>query len=183
MKAYYVYSLIDPRNNQIFYIGKGTGQRHNSHLKESRNNRTNSAKSLKIRNILDAGLNVGIDIIFDNLSETHAYHLEKILVLKLGRILDKSGSLTNIAYGGEWKKEGGIFINNEEFDICFEFEKLNKNIKDKIIELEQQQSSILKDYPATYETKSYNTHRENRKKGLTLEELEAKKNKFLNGET
>jgi len=23
--AYYVYGLIDPRNKQIFYIGKGTG--------------------------------------------------------------------------------------------------------------------------------------------------------------
>lgn len=24
---YYVYGLIDPRNKQIFYIGKGTGNR------------------------------------------------------------------------------------------------------------------------------------------------------------
>lgn len=24
---YYVYGLIDPRTNQIFYIGKGTGNR------------------------------------------------------------------------------------------------------------------------------------------------------------
>jgi hypothetical protein len=31
---YYVYLLIDPRNDQIFYVGKGTGLRFASHLEE-----------------------------------------------------------------------------------------------------------------------------------------------------
>ena len=182
MKTYYVYSLTDPRNNQIFYIGKGTGERYNSHLKESKENLANSTKSLKIRNILDAGFEVGIDIIFNNLSEIDAYHLEKVLVSRLGRIIDKSGPLTNIAYGGEWKSEGRIFIKDEDFDISFEFEKLSKLIKNKIIELEQQQSSVSIEYPASFNTKSYNTLRQNRSKGLTLEELKVKKNKLLKGE-
>ena len=32
---YYVYHLIDPRDNSVFYIGKGTGNRINDHQKEA----------------------------------------------------------------------------------------------------------------------------------------------------
>ena len=34
-KRYYVYKLIDPRNNQPFYIGKGEGLRTSIHLYEA----------------------------------------------------------------------------------------------------------------------------------------------------
>jgi hypothetical protein len=27
LKPYYVYELIDPFNNEVFYVGKGTGNR------------------------------------------------------------------------------------------------------------------------------------------------------------
>lgn len=35
LNGFYVYALIDPRNNQVFYIGKGTGNRVFSHEIES----------------------------------------------------------------------------------------------------------------------------------------------------
>ena len=33
--AYYVYALIDPRDNRIFYIGKGKGNRIFQHAKDA----------------------------------------------------------------------------------------------------------------------------------------------------
>jgi hypothetical protein len=30
--GYYVYLLIDPRNDKVFYVGKGKGNRVNQHL-------------------------------------------------------------------------------------------------------------------------------------------------------
>ena len=31
MNEYYVYGLIDPRNDSIFYVGKGKGKRYLDH--------------------------------------------------------------------------------------------------------------------------------------------------------
>ena len=37
---FYVYKYIDPRNNQIIYIGKGKGNRRFYHLNKVKNNPT-----------------------------------------------------------------------------------------------------------------------------------------------
>ena len=51
--AYYVYALVDPRDNRIFYIGKGEGNRVFQHAKDSLNEDYQSLKLDIIRNILN----------------------------------------------------------------------------------------------------------------------------------
>ena len=35
MGPFYVYALVDPRDDAVFYVGKGTGQRLLSHGREA----------------------------------------------------------------------------------------------------------------------------------------------------
>ena len=96
MQIYYVYKLIDPRDNIPFYVGKGKGQRAYFHLNE--NSKTNNPrKDKKIQEIYAAGLEPIVKIIIENLSEDTAYEIEESIILKLGRIdIEKNGILTNI---------------------------------------------------------------------------------------
>ena len=55
----YVYGLIDPRTNKIFYIGKGSGNRVFNHEKESMNSIDCDKLKLKtISEILNEGKEV-----------------------------------------------------------------------------------------------------------------------------
>ena len=42
---YYVYCLVDPRDNKIFYVGKGYGNRVFNHAADSLNELHNQARS------------------------------------------------------------------------------------------------------------------------------------------
>ena len=53
--AYYVYALIDPRDNRIFYIGKGKGNRIFQHAKDALGCNDQSLKLDIIRSILKEG--------------------------------------------------------------------------------------------------------------------------------
>lgn len=112
---YYVYIYLDPRKPgqykyddilleyEPFYVGKGSGNRYLVHLNRSINNSSwenNSRKYSKIKSILNDGLEPFI-IIYKWLdSEDESLLLEKILVEKIGKIIDKKGPLTNVLDGG-----------------------------------------------------------------------------------
>jgi hypothetical protein len=93
VNRYYVYRLIDPRDGQPFYIGKGTGRRMHQHVSEARARRLgNSTKHLRILEIETAGFEVEHEVMQDGLSEPEAYRLENHLIAT-------TPGLTNIAPG------------------------------------------------------------------------------------
>ena len=112
MEKYYVYQYIDPRDNQIIYIGKGKGNRKFFHL-----NKAKCATELKegqnrlfintLRKILKENLEPKIEVVSDNLTEIEALNLEEFLITKYGRkLFDPAGTLLNILVGGSRGPEG-----------------------------------------------------------------------------
>lgn len=86
--GYYVYLLIDPRADWIFYVGKGTGSRCFSHVREARKTTRDSKddyeKLATIRVIEDSGRKVRIEILRHGLTEAEAFHLESAAMDLLG---------------------------------------------------------------------------------------------------
>ena len=91
---FYVYELIDPRDDAVFYVGKGSGKRYGQHEKDARRGRV-GPKCDRIRAILAAGHPVGHRIVKEFKSEAKAYDHEIKHINTLGR-----ANLTNILPGG-----------------------------------------------------------------------------------
>ena len=95
---YYVYLLIDPRDNKIFYVGKGTGRRAKSHLKEKS---FEKEKNIKIKEIENSGNEVKIELLSNGLSNHEALIVEAAAIDLIG-----IHNLTNIQKGFHSRKNG-----------------------------------------------------------------------------
>lgn len=94
-QKYYVYHLVDPRNGEVFYVGKGCGDRIRHHERDARKLRfANTEKEQTIHDIWDARLSVGRVIVCRFKSEADALAFEKQEIARIGY-----ANLTNISTG------------------------------------------------------------------------------------
>ena len=111
---FYVYALIDPRSNAIFYIGKGTKNRVFEHEKESLTSPDSEKLKLQIiSEIHAAGLEVKKIIINSNLTEEQAFVAEASLINAFNYVNDIK--LTNIVSGHH--SSGALTV--EEFEQIY----------------------------------------------------------------
>lgn len=101
----YVYLLRDPRDDQIFYIGKGVGNRVFCHVKDSLENEILSDKLERIRYIHAAGLEVNHLIIRHGLTEEEAFEVEAALIDFVGL-----QGLTNLVHGQDADSRGQMSV-------------------------------------------------------------------------
>jgi len=91
---YYVYRLIDPRNGETFYVGKGKNDRVFQHIQEKidENQDSNDLKLRRIREIKGSGLKVIHIIHRHGMDERTAMEVESALI-------DAFPGITNVNQG------------------------------------------------------------------------------------
>ena len=93
---YYVYGLIDPRNNKLFYIGKGTGNRVFQHVAESDKNPES------LTNIVAGHHSCGC-LTVEEIEQKYGAELlkpedfkHKILIIKINKLYDRDMNSQNL---------------------------------------------------------------------------------------
>jgi hypothetical protein len=97
--GFYVYALIDPRDNRIFYIGKGKGDRVYQHARHAKKVGAETRAELKLGRIQEihrAGRDVRVELIRHGMSEETAFEVEGAVMdtLELADV-----KLTNLVAG------------------------------------------------------------------------------------
>ena len=121
LNGFYVYALIDSRNNQVFYIGKGIGNRVFSHEIESEKSpKSEKAKLKRIQEIEAAGFDVNRVIVNWSMTESEAFAAEAALINMLSFL--SADMLTN-AVAGHHVHEA---MTVEDFDLLYGAEHLKQ---------------------------------------------------------
>ena len=129
---YYVYALVDPRDNRIFYVGKGTGNRVYHHAQAALTEDTQNLKLATIREIKGLGLDVKYYIIRHNLTEQEAYLVESSIIdLLTFPAFNKGNILTNVVSGHHQWNEG--IKTDEEVNILYDCPKIEPILGDRLL--------------------------------------------------
>jgi hypothetical protein len=98
-RHFYIYEYICKKTKAPFYVGKGTSDRKNAHMREAKKG-SERALCAKIRKL---GFEKGVEIItvYENLTEWEAFQHESHLIEEIGRADLGMGPLLNKSFGGE----------------------------------------------------------------------------------
>jgi hypothetical protein len=104
---FYVYLLRDPRDEQIFYVGKGRDNRVFAHAKDALDETQSSDKLDRIRAIREAGLEVEYELLRFGLSSKEAFEVESAAIQLLGL-----HDLLNIVAGHHGAERGRMSVED-----------------------------------------------------------------------
>ena len=109
--GYYVYALRDPRNHEVFYVGKGKGERILQHVAEAgKNPKSEKAKLKRVQQIESKGLSVEHLFLRTGMkSESEAFAVEQAVIdAFLANRATSTGpsALTNLVAGHEHSAVG-----------------------------------------------------------------------------
>ena len=105
----YVYAYFDPRNYEMFYVGKGKGSRKDAH----RPNKVGTEKERQIHEIERAGLKPLIRIVAANLTEDQSLLVEKALIWRSGKWLT---NLSSGHYADNFRPPNTLHLSLPGFD-------------------------------------------------------------------
>src|SRR4051812_30766162 len=105
--GWYVYRLIDPRNGETFYVGKGQGNRVFAHIRAEQGIEGDELdnKIRRIRDIRVAGFEVAHVIHRHGMDEKTAFHVEAALMDAYPGLTNIAGGAGNHDYGAMHAKE------------------------------------------------------------------------------
>lgn len=101
----YVYRLIDPRNGETFYIGKGRGDRVFSHIRAEIESDDPNDKLKRIREIRVAGFDVAHVIHRHGMDDKAAFDVEAALIDAYPGLTNVAGGVGNNDFGAMHAKE------------------------------------------------------------------------------
>ncbi len=105
--GFYVYFLQDPRTAEIFYVGKGLGNRVFNHLEGAIETDSETEKLDKIREIVNSGNTVKHYILRHGLTENASFEIEASLIDFIGM-----KNLSNLQ-GGRYSSDYGLKTSDE----------------------------------------------------------------------
>jgi hypothetical protein len=114
--GHYVYLYIDPRDEKVFYVGKGKGERCLDHLFED----DDHPKVQRIRDIFAAGLEPRIEILAHGMKiDDEAYLVEAAAIDLIGlhELTNKVLGHNSLLYGRKSLKELEVFYAPTKGDI------------------------------------------------------------------